>query len=117
MASDARITQSQSYWRGQARPFAILDSSINSTMGTFVIQNMEANGPFTITSLVVGNGTPNTTSTSFSAGETKTMTVAGIGPYTVNTIYDLGVNITYNTPNGITGTKQYSTKNLIGKYV
>ena len=117
MAADARITQSQSYWRGQARPFAILDSSINATAGTFVIQNMEANGPYTMTTLVVGNGTSGAITTAFAAGETKTVTMATvIGAYSAGAVYDLGVNITYTTPSGVTS-KQYGTKNLIGKYV
>jgi len=117
MASDARIAQSQSYWRGQARPFAILESSITAAgVGTFVLENMEANGPYTITSLAMSNGTPNTTSTSFAAGETKTMNMVGVGG-TSGAIYDLNVTIAYTTPNGITGVKEYGTKNLIGKFV
>jgi len=115
MAADARITQSSSYWRGQARPFAILDNSVTAAgVGTFILQNMEANGPYTITALGVSNGT-NSTSTSFAAGETKTMTMTGIGG-TSGSIYDYNVTITYTTPNSVTS-KQYGTKNLIGRYV
>jgi hypothetical protein len=118
MASDARMTQSQSYWRGQARPFAILDSSINGAtgQGTFVLQNMEANGPFRVTTLAIANGSNGSLTVDFAAGETKTIGVNGIGG-TANSLYDLNVTITYNTPNGITAAKQYGTKNLIGKYV
>jgi len=118
MASDARIAQSQSYWRGQARPFAILESSINATAGTFVIQNVEANGPYTLTTLAVGNGTNSTLNAAFAAGETKTAYIysATIGAYSASAVYDLQVNITYTTPNGVSS-KQYGTKNLIGKYV
>ncbi|MFA5929502.1 MAG: hypothetical protein WC861_01335 [Candidatus Micrarchaeia archaeon] len=115
MASDARITQSQSYWRGQARPFAILDSSISATAGTFSIQNMESTG-LTMTTIAVGNGTNSSLNTAFGAGETKTVYITqAIGAYSAGSIYDLGVNITYTTPN-IVGAKQYGTKNLIGKY-
>jgi len=118
MAADARIAQSQSYWRGQARPFAILENSITAAgVGTFVIQNVEANGPYTITSLSVSTGAANATSTAFAAGETKTMTASTFGTNTAGAVYDLPVNITYTTPNGITGVKEYGTKNLIGKYV
>ena len=120
MASDARITQSQAYWRGQARPFAILESSISGTtgVGTFVIQNMEANGPYNITTIALSNSTVNApSSTAFGAGETKIVNVTGLPPGTAGGLYDLQVNITYNTPTGIVGTKQYGTKNLIGKYV
>jgi len=115
MASDARIAQSSSYWRGQARPFAILDNSITAAgVGTFILQNMEANGPYTITSLGVSNGS-NSTNTSFAAGETKTMSINGL-PGTSGSVYDLNVTITYTTPNSVTS-KQYGTKNLINRYV
>ena len=120
MASDARITQSQSYWRGQARPFAILENSCNSAGAncTVVLQNVEANGPYTIAGLNIGNCTQNNTSTAFAAGDTKTMNAysCAIAPGS-GIIYDLSVNITYSTPNGITGVKEYGTKNMIGKYV
>ena len=125
MASDARITQSQSYWRGQARPFAILENicttGSNATVPgncTVVLQNVEANSPYTITSLNVGNCTANGTSTAFGAGDTKTMmTYTCASGTTAGVIYDLSVNITYTTPNGITGVKEYGAKNIIGKYV
>jgi hypothetical protein len=118
MASDARITQSQSYWRGQARPFAILDAKVGTdNTGSLSVQNMEANGPYQITALVVGN-TVNITgvTANFSAGEIKTINItSGLPTCTAGGIYDLTVNITYTTPSGIAGVKQYGTKNLIGK--
>ena len=124
MASDARITQSQSYWRGQARPFAILENSCQTGAAaastcTVVLQNVEANGPYTITSLSIGACAANATSTAFAAGQTQTMNAGTCGAATTlaGTVYDLGVNITYSTPNGITGVKEYGTKNMIGKYV
>jgi len=118
MASDARITQSQSYWRGQAKPFAILDAGIVSGgLGTFSIQNMEANAN-TMTILAVGAGN-NTSNIVFGAGETKTVLIA-VAPFTgsggAGNIYDLGVNITYTTANGISS-KQFGAKTLIGKYI
>lgn len=115
MAADARIAQSSSYWRGQARPFAILDNSITAAgVGTFILQNMEANGPYTVTDFNVGNNT-NGTDVSFAAGETKTMGMTGFSG-TSGSVYDLNVTITYTTPNSVTS-KQYGTKNLIGRYV
>ena len=119
MASDARITQSQSYWRGQARPFAILEASLTGTTGTLIIQNMEANGPYTISAsgLKVGiTACTNASTAAFGAGETKTITVGTCTAGTSGAIYDLSLNITYTTPNGVTAT-QYGTKNLIGRYV
>ncbi len=115
MAADARITQSSAYWRGQARPFAILDNSVTAAgVGTFILQNMEANGPYTVVDFNVWNST-NGTDLSFAAGETKTFTVSGIGG-TSGSVYDYNVSIAYTTPNGVTS-KQYGTKNVIGKYV
>ena len=115
MASDARITQSQAYWRGQAKPFAILDASIiQGGVGTFSVQNMEANSN-TLTNLTVGT-CYNITSNAFGAGEVKTIPTATCNAGTAGGIYDLAVTITYTTSSGITGAKQYGTKNLIGKY-
>ena len=115
MASDARITQSQAYWRGQAKPFAILDASVvGGSTGTFSVQNMEANSN-TLTNLTVGT-CANVTSTAFGAGEVKTLIGSGCAAGTSGGIYDLAVTITYTTSSGITGAKQYGTKNLIGKY-
>ena len=129
MASDARITQSQSYWRGQARPFAILENicttGSNATVPgncTVVLQNVEANGPYNITGMTInGAGTVQSTqgaTATFAAGETKLMNVTGLTSCTTmgaGSIYDYAVVITYTTPSGITGAKEYGTKNLIGK--
>lgn len=118
LAADARITQSSSYWRGEARPFAILDHTFNSTgAGALVLQNNDASGTFTITSLGVANGTGSVGSgAAFAPGETKTITVSGSSTGSAGGVYDLNVTITYTTPNGVTS-KQYGAKNLIGKYV
>jgi hypothetical protein len=119
MASDARITQSESYWRS-ARPFSIVDASINATGGaTLAIQNKEASGQYTITNILMG--TINSTglaATAFAPGETKNvyMTTPGFGTNTVGAVYEYNVTITYNTPS-ISGLKQYGTKGLVDKYV
>ena len=120
MASDARITQSEAYWRGQARPFSIVDMAINATGGaTLTIQNKEASGQYTITNIIVGTiNSTNLTATTFGPGETKNifMTTPGFGTNTAGGIYEFNVTFTYNTPS-ITGAKQYGTKNLVDKYV
>ena len=116
MAADARMTQSQSYWRGQARPFAILDAAMNGTTTVLSMQNMEATGPYNITSMSI-NGVAATGSyigTTFAAGQIQALTLTVTNPCTSTTIYDYNVSITYNSPS-ISGLKQYSTKNLIGK--
>ncbi|MEI8079335.1 MAG: hypothetical protein WCH61_06880 [bacterium] len=122
MAADARITQSQSYWRGQARPFAILDAGLSGASGNLSIQNMEATGPYNITAINIGGTGITMTSPGatvlFSAGQVQTVAYAGTGPTcTSGSIYDFNVTITYNTPSGINQTKQYGTKNLIGKCI
>ena len=124
MAADARISQSQSYWRGQARPFAILDAKMDASAatGSLALQNMEATGPYTINAIYIGSSTNLTgltaANTVFSAGETKTIafTASGSTCGVGGTVYDYNVTIAYTTPNGI-ASKQYSTKNLIGKCV
>ena len=121
MAADAKISESSSYWKG-ARPFAIIDSTINATGGggVLTIESMEATGQYTITNLLIGTiNSTNLTSTSFAPGEIKNvyMTTPGFGTNTAGALYEYNVTITYNTPGGITGVKQYGTKNLIDKYV
>jgi len=115
MASDAQITQSNSYWRGEARPFAITEAAINTTgYGSFMLQNMEANGPYIVTLFQVG-GYNNSTNVTFAAGESKIVIITGMGNNTGGSVYNLNVTVSYATPSG-TQTKQYGTKNLIGKY-
>ena len=126
MASDAKITQSEAYWRGQARPFAIVDSIIGATgNATLTIQNKEASGQYTITNILIGNvNSTNLAATPFAPGETKNilfnttaMNNTGFGATNaLGAIYEYNVTITYNTPN-INGVKQYGAKNLIDKYV
>ena len=118
MASDARITQSQSYWRGQAKPFAILDAAVSGTNATLSVQNMEANGPYTLSAsgIKINGINTNASTVVFGAGETKTITVTGITACTSGTVYDYNVTIDYTTPSTITS-RQYGTKNLMGKCV
>ena len=122
MAGDAEITQSASYWQS-ASPFSILETSVsagNSTVnasGTFTIQNMKSDGQYTITSLNIASCTANATSTTFAPGEIKRMSFVGCGvTFTAGTVYDWNVNITYTSPNGVSG-KQYGGKNVVGKFI
>jgi hypothetical protein len=118
LAADARITQSQSYWRGEARPFAILEHTFNSSGGRLVIQNNDASG--TMSSVNVSVGTCSNTSTPSSLGPGETGVVvysANCGqPQSSGSVYELNVTITYTNPYGVT-TRQYGTKNLVGKVV
>ena len=115
MASDARITQSQAYWKGQAKPFAILDAAISGTTATLSVQNMEANGPYTISANGIQiNGAGTHAAAIFGAGETKTISITGLAACTSGAVYDYNVSVVYTTPSGIS-TKQFSAKNLVGK--
>jgi len=115
MATDAKITQSSAYWRGDVRPFAITEVSINSTgYGSFMLQNMEANGPYTVTLFQVG-GYNNSTNITFAAGEGKTVIISDMGNNTGGSVYDLNVTVSYTLPSGALN-KQYGTKNIVGKY-
>lgn len=114
LATDARITQSNSYWRGEARPFAVLEHSVSTGgVATLIVQNYEASGTLTA-NVSVANASTGTT-TSFAPGEIKTVTVNGLATGTSGQVYDLNVSITYLTANGIIS-KQYGSKNIIGKY-
>ncbi len=123
MASDARITQSQSYWR-EARPFAIIESDIPAagTGGTLVIQSMDASGMYILTNISIAGTqlTMNPAAPAFAAGGTNLISFScaalGGSAGTSGGVYDFNVTLTYTTPNGITGVKEYGAKNLIGKY-
>jgi hypothetical protein len=117
MASDAKITQSASYWRGEARPVAILESSIvgSSGVGKFVIQNVDASGTIKLNLSV--NTALSTASDSLAPGETKTITITDATKLagTAGNVYDYPISITYISSNGLAMT-QYGAKNLMGKY-
>ncbi|MCX6770540.1 MAG: hypothetical protein NTX79_00640 [Candidatus Micrarchaeota archaeon] len=74
MASDARITQSQTYWRGQAKPFAIMDASVGANTTTLSVHNREATGPYNMTGITINGvaGTITGTSVLFAAGQAQT---------------------------------------------
>jgi len=112
---DAKIGASQSYWGGEARPFAILEHSVSvSGDGIFTLQDLDASGMLTVTSFKVG-GAENKERISFVPGETKTIRVSGLPSGSRGKQYDLDVTITYSTLN-LDGMKQYGAKNLVGEY-
>ena len=115
VTSDAKILQSDEYWRGLAKPFAILERNVlaNGTV-SLVIQNKDAMGTYTLTRLNVSSGAY-TTPTSFSPGETKTLVFSGVPTGTAKAYYDFAVNISYTSPYGISNV-QRGTKNILGKY-
>jgi len=124
LAGDAKIAQSDSYWRGTARPFAILEHS--QTAGeanmTMVIQNVDADQRQITAISVVGSGITGNASTYlttvqnqyWSSGEKKIATLDFSGNCTSGNTYEYSVNFTYNT-GSISGMKQYGEKTLVGK--
>ena len=123
LASDAKITQSQSYWNGEASPFRIIESSVSASGGTaqIVLQNVQASGTYVLgnISLTGTNGSQSAVSPimSFGSGETKNITISGGQAIagTSGSIYDFAVVIKYTSSNGINST-QTGAKNLVGKY-
>ncbi len=128
LATDARITQSNSYWRGEARPFAILEVAIQTNgLATLVVQNNEAQGALTMLNISVGSDFNDTAVSGglgasgllFAPGEQHILTLDNVtsgGAVSTGSSYDFPVNISYRTGNGVSST-QYGVKNLIGKYV
>lgn len=115
LASDARITQSNSYWRGEARPFAIVEHAFTTSgSGTVVLQNVDASGTFTLVNLTVANTTTNI-SAQVGPGDTRSVSVSGLGTGTAGAIYDLNITIAYTSPQGLSN-KQYGSKGIVGKY-
>ena len=123
LAGDARVTQSQSYWRGEAKPYAILESAVTYVSAaygtvTLVMQNTEAGGTYTLNNLSVssptGMGTYNT-STTFASGEVKSISLNISNPGAAGSLYELNVNISYISPNGVTD-REFGSKTLMGRY-
>ena len=116
LASDARITQSNSYWRGEARPFAILEHSFRGTSGKLIIQNNDASGSLSGVAVAVGTCANSSVPSSLGPGETGVVDFAtSCGqPSSSGSVYDLNVTFNYTSPNGIAG-RQYGAKNIVGK--
>jgi hypothetical protein len=124
LALDAKITQSNAYWSGEAQPFAIRDESDNGTMMTLVLENMDATGGLTLTNITlssISEGTDwNDTRIDFSSGDTQTVVVGNYGGFVATPCnpgqgYDFNVTIQYQSDTtGIPNT-QWGSKDLIGK--
>lgn len=119
MTGDAKISQSDSYWKSEARPIAVLEHKATTAGGlTLVLQNKEASGAIRITNISVSNASSTNGGAGWKlgVGETKNADIAGIETDAAGTMYDFTINFTYTTPNGVS-TYQYGAKPLIGKYV
>ena len=125
-AGDAAITASNTYWRNEARPFAIMEHSGVADSGTFYlkIENAEGRETLNITGITLGNVTnsssdpidPGFWSIAFAPGESKIMTITGGPTGTAGDLYEVNVNINYTRKNGIPAA-QYGDKKLVGRYV
>jgi hypothetical protein len=123
MATDAKITQSNSYWRGDAVPFAIVENAIvasgTSANATLVLQSNEAGNVLTVRNITLGgdNMAWSDMPYSFAAGESHKF----VGNFTPDDIprqgmiYDFTVGIAYSNSDGMNKT-QFGNKNLVGKY-
>ena len=120
LAGDAKMAQSDSYWRGTARPFAVLEHSLKGTNLTLVLQNTEANQRQLTNISIAGSGfsyTGTPTVSYYSGGEKHIENMALTGTScTAGSGYELYLNFTYSNADGtISGIKQYGEKPLAGK--
>ena len=121
-AGDAAITSSNTYWRSEAEPFAILEHTGVAANGTYYlrIENAEARETLNITTIALENvsgvlGVAGATSVAFRPGESRIMIVTGGQTGTSGAIYELDVNISYTTKDQIPSV-QYGTNKLVGRY-
>lgn len=119
IAGDTRAAQSDTYWRGTARPFAIIEHSLTPTSDVdLVLQNLDSNTKYVTTIQLDGMGitaTNATVNTYFSAGQSSVIVVdVASGACTEGQPYEFNVTITYNTVGGISSNTQKGTKTLIG---
>jgi len=125
LATDAKMTQSASYWKGEARPFVIIEASLgnSSTGGALLLQNIDASGTYTINGVTLSNSLGaivNTTNLTVGPGATQRVNFASTsavkGTSASGSVYELDVSINYTSPNGIVS-RQVGSKPLIGKFV
>ena len=117
IAGDARITQSDSFWRGEARPIAITESMQQASSSTIqlVVANQEGSARTLTAMKMDGNGTLAGAPIALSGGESKAVNVTGIAVCGVSgAYYEYTVVITYDSEQ-MSGAKQTGTKTLIGK--
>lgn len=120
LAGDTRAAQSDSYWRGTARPFAIHGHVLNQSGSVMLlqVQNLDSSTKY-ITSIaldglgvVASNAAVNTYLTP--GQQTTLSTTVTSGSCVRGVAYEFNVSINYNTVGGISGSTQRGTKSLIG---
>ena len=120
LAGDARAGQSDAYWRGNARPFAILEHSLTSGGDIkLVVQNLDSNSKYLKTITMAGSGinaSNSSANTYISAGQTVSSLIVDVtaGTCTTGSPYEFNVTFTYDSVGGISGNTQRGTKPLVG---
>ena len=131
MAADAKITQSGTYWRGEAAPVSIQEHAFSSGTGQLVLLNNDALGTVTVKSIILvdpstGNqmfnppslGTLAPATVVLTSGAQKTVTLTGGNLPTGMTsqdVYQYIVQINYTSPDGLAKTET-GAQPIIGKY-
>ena len=121
LASDAKITQSTTYWRGEARPISIVDSSFDTNgTGQVVVANNDASGTIVINSASFTAANSNVTGTSstqttLASGDQATIDIDGAQGGASGATYEYTVQFNYTTATGLSQI-QFGTKTLMGKY-
>lgn len=116
LSTDAKVQQSQAYWTGEAKPFAITEYGISAGgNATLIIQNKEATGAYTLNTVQVGQAVA-TVNEQVGPGDTIRISLDnGNLSGTQARAYEYQVTFTYTSPGNISGT-QVGAKTLMGKY-
>ena len=122
LAADAKITQSASYWRGQARPLGIVDSSFSANgSGSVVVTNNDASTSLVANSISLTAANSNKTGTSIdtphmlSSGDQYVFHITDAQSGAVGSSYEFMVTINYTNSDGLQNT-EFGSKTLMGKY-
>jgi hypothetical protein len=115
VSSDAKVSQSASYWRSEAKPIAVLDHYVNqSGTMTLVLQNNDAAGAIRITNISVANVSVDP-ELKIGPGEVRTTNLSGVEVDIPGSMYEFQINFSYISAYG-SPAMQYGLKTLIGKY-
>ena len=122
LSTYAKISQSDSYWRGVSRPFAITESAQSSSSANLimVVENKDAEQRILTTIQVSGTGVAtNYTVTGnnryFSAGEKRTFTIPLSTNCTAGSVYEYKISFNYTNADGTISKVQIGDKPLMGK--
>ncbi len=111
----AQLTPSQTYWRYEARPFAILECDVNKDgNATLVLENSEAGKTFTLIEINIGQVTKKS-NISFAPGNPGLIKLSGLPTGAAGQTYEFHVNITYVDQAG-NQHAQYGAKPLPCRY-